>query len=72
MKDVILISLLIAPEGIEMKSPPRLIQPAYLLLIAPEGIEMTMQPGGCKKHPLLLIAPEGIEILCNQSHLVIL
>jgi len=53
-------SLLIAPEGIEIRKPKqRLTQ--KLLLIAPEGIEI-LPSGDEDDDSDLLIAPEGIEI----------
>jgi len=57
----IFLYLLIAPEGIEMRSNLCRIRPLAKLLIAPEGIEILLSLFSPNLW-LLLIAPEGIEI----------
>jgi len=58
------ITLLIAPEGIEIQVLKKLLMITCHLLIAPEGIEMEYKPAYIKPTtPQLLIAPEGIEMV---------
>ncbi len=56
------LSLLIAPEGIEIENTVSLIKDINILLIAPEGIEIRQGPHHWPSEARLLIAPEGIEI----------
>jgi len=58
-----LFSLLIAPEGIEMRfGKVFVVVCPFPLLIAPEGIEITCSATRFGATIKLLIAPEGIEI----------